>query len=370
MTIRYGVIGAGMMAREHIRNILILDGAEVGAIADPVESERARAMALAGEQALDFADHESLLEGTNCDAFVIATPNDTHCRILLDLLPSCKPVLIEKPLCTTSADCRKVIAAAAGRKAPVWVAMEYRYMPPLEHMLRKLEENAVGVPAMMSVREHRYPFLDKVGNWNRFSERTGGTLVEKCCHFWDLMRLFLKSDPVRVFASGSMAANHLDESHSGRRPDIMDNAYAIVDFANGTRGMLDLCMFGEGAYWQETVSVSGSQARIEAMVPAPARFVAGGEKRASRVELSIRSGSGPQVREFRIDDAILDAGDHHGATFYQHRRFLELVRSGKGAPEVTLGDGHWAVLVGEAAEKSAREGRAVNLSELSLPSAE
>lgn len=364
MSTVYGLIGAGMMGREHVRNIRLLDGAEVGAIADPVETERRKAMALAGGQAQEFADHRTLLAETDCDAFVIATPNDSHCRILLDLLAADKPVLVEKPLCTTSTDCREVLSAAAGRSAPVWVAMEYHYMPALEHMLREVKNGKVGSPVMMSVREHRFPFLEKVGNWNRFNDSTGGTLVEKCCHFWDLMRRFLGSDPVRVFASASMAVNHLDECHDGRRPDMIDNAYAVVDFANGARGMLDLCMFGEGSHWQEAVSVTGPKARIEALVPPPARFVRDGKERLSRVETSWRTGGSADVREFRIDDTILNAGDHHGATFHQHRRFLELVRSGTGEPEVSLEDGCWAVLVGEAAELSARQGQAVELAEI------
>jgi hypothetical protein len=51
---------------------------------------------------------------------------------------------------------------------------------------------------MLSIREHRFPFLTKVGDWNRFSENTGGTMVEKCCHFFDLMRLITRSEAVRV----------------------------------------------------------------------------------------------------------------------------------------------------------------------------
>ena len=54
---------------------------------------------------------------------------------------------------------------------------------------------------MLSITEHRFPFLQKVNNWNRFTANSGGTFVEKCCHFFDLMRLILKSDPVRVMAS-------------------------------------------------------------------------------------------------------------------------------------------------------------------------
>ena len=362
MTVRFGLIGAGMMAREHIMNIRLHAGSEVVGIADPVQAEVAKARALAGEAAREFPDHLSLLREVECDAYLIATPNDTHVRILKDVLAVGKPVLVEKPLCTTAADCRKVCNAATG--APVWVAMEYRYMPPIRFMLEEIDGKAIGEPVLMSIREHRYPFLEKVGDWNRFNDRTGGTLVEKCCHFWDLMRLFLKSDPVRVFASGSIAVNHLDEEYDGRRPDIIDNAYAVVEFANGARGMLDLCMFAEGAHWQEIVTVCGPRARIEAMVPGPARFNPNREGEESRVEISCRSTGDVEVTAFNLDDAILAAGDHHGATYYQHEQFMEMVRTGLSAPEVSVEDGFWAVLTGEAAELSAREGRAVDVSEI------
>ena len=55
---------------------------------------------------------------------------------------------------------------------------------------------------MVAIREHRFPFLVKVDNWNRFTKNTGGTLVEKCCHFFDLMIQATGSRPVRVMASG------------------------------------------------------------------------------------------------------------------------------------------------------------------------
>ena len=60
---------------------------------------------------------------------------------------------------------------------------------------------------MLSIREHRFPFLAKVGHWNRFSELTGGTLVEKCCHHFDLMRLIMRSVWLQV-ASGVGLCTH------------------------------------------------------------------------------------------------------------------------------------------------------------------
>ena len=85
---------------------------------------------------------------------------------------------------------------------------------------------------------HRFPFLEKVNNWNRFNENSGGTFVEKCCHFFDLMRLILRSDPVRVMASAGQEVNHLGEIYNGRPADIWDCGYVLVDFVNGTRAML------------------------------------------------------------------------------------------------------------------------------------
>ncbi len=361
MTLRYGLIGSGMMGQEHIRNLTLLDGCEVTAIADPDAGMRALSVETAGGRAKAFSDHKEMLSSGLVDALVIVSPNDTHHAILLDVLDTGLPILCEKPLCTTVEHCREVSAKAEGRAAPVWVAMEYRYMPPVQRLLAELDKGTVGTPRMMAIREHRFPFLEKVGDWNRFNIRTGGTLVEKCCHFWDLMRFTLKSDPVRVYASGGVDVNHLDERYEGRTPDIIDNAFVTVDFANGARGMLDLCMFAEGSYWQEVISVTGEKARVDAKIPGPSRFAADGRERDAEIEISDRATKDVKTDVVEVDESVLAAGDHHGATFFQHERFRDLVRSGKGVPEVSLRDGLWSVAVGEAAEESARTGRSIDL---------
>lgn len=98
----------------------------------------------------------------------------------------------------------------------VQVGLEYRYMPPVAKLIDIVKEGALGQVKMVSIREHRFPFLVKVDNWNRFNCNTGGTLVEKCCHFFDLMRLFIGANPVRVMASGAMDLNHKEEVYDGR----------------------------------------------------------------------------------------------------------------------------------------------------------
>ncbi|HEY8566513.1 MAG TPA: Gfo/Idh/MocA family oxidoreductase [Beijerinckiaceae bacterium] len=367
-TLRYGLIGAGMMGREHIRNLALIPGSQVTALSDPDEGSRAASAQAAGRGVAVFSDHRALLESGLVDAVLIASPNDTHKSILEDVFAAPKPlaILVEKPVCTTLEDCRVLAERARTHKAPIWVAMEYRYMPPVQELLAELSGGAAGSLKMLSIREHRYPFLDKVGDWNRFSRRTGGTLVEKCCHFFDLMRLIAKDEPVRVYASGAADVNHRDERYGGEVPDILDNAYVIVDFRSGIRAMLDLCMFAEGSYFQEEIAAVGDRGKVECRIPGPARFWQDGrEERASQVVTSPRSPQGPRTRSVHVDETVLRAGDHHGSTYFQHQRFRAAVLD--GAPvEVTLEDGLKAVAIGLAAERSIRERRAIPIEDIGL----
>jgi myo-inositol 2-dehydrogenase/D-chiro-inositol 1-dehydrogenase len=366
-TLRYGLIGAGMMGREHVRNLALVPGSKITALSDPDHGSRAESARTIGDGVRVFADHRALLESGDVDAVLIASPNDTHKAILDDVFSAPKPlaILVEKPVCTSAEDVAALAAAARAHKAPVWVAMEYRYMPPVQELLREVRGGTVGQLRMFAIREHRFPFLPKVGDWNRFSRRTGGTLVEKCCHFFDLMRLVTQDEPVRVYASGAMDVNHRDERYGGETPDILDNAYAVVDFRSGARAMLDLCMFAEGSYWQEEIAATGDRGRVECFIPGPARFWPGGEERHSEVEISPRKPKGPLRRKVHVDETVLKAGDHHGSTFYQHQKFRRAVLDGDPV-EVTMEDGLKAVVIGLAAERSIKEGRAVAIDGLTF----
>jgi len=344
---RYAIIGSGMMGQEHIENLKLLDGVEVVALADPDPGMLAQAAAAVPGEVRTYADHRELLAAAGgVDALLIVSPNHTHVDVLGDALGSGLPILVEKPLCTTVEDCDRVIRQAKGRQAPVWVAMEYRYMPPVARLIQEVRAGTVGTLRMLAIREHRFPFLVKVGNWNRFARNSGGTLVEKCCHFFDLMRLITGAEPVRLYASGGQDVNHLDEAYDGERPDIVDNAYVIVDFANGVRAMLDLCMFAEASRDQEEIAAVGDRGKVECGIP------------SSRLTIGKRDPLELTSEIIPIDQALLAAGEHHGSTFYQHQAFLAAIRGGT-QPEVTLEDGRRAVAMGVAAERSIKTGEVV-----------
>ncbi|MCU0900426.1 MAG: Gfo/Idh/MocA family oxidoreductase [Cypionkella sp.] len=359
--LRYGIIGCGMMGQEHLRNIALIEGASVAAIFEPDAAMRAEAARFAPDAVMmdtlaDVVAHPAV----NC--LMIVSPNYLHLS-QLEEIASIRPlpILCEKPLFTDPADAPRLAALRAAYPAPIWVAMEYRYMPPVAHLIEQAQAATGGIK-MLTIREHRFPFLEKVGDWNRFNRNTGGTLVEKCCHFFDLMRLIAGCNPVRVMASAGQAVNHLDEVYDGQTPDIWDNAYVIVDFESGLRAMLELCMFAEGARYQEEISAVGPLGKIECLVPGPGRFWPAhlGEAPVPKVIVSPRDPKGPRELEVPVDPLILAAGDHNGSTFYQHQGFARVVR-GQQQPEVSLDDGWWAVAIGMAAQASAATGAAVDL---------
>jgi predicted dehydrogenase len=376
-TIRYGLIGSGMMGGEHLLDLNHIEGAEVVAIADPVESsiewglgcvEAGERGAAARANVATYTDHRDLLADSNVDVVVITSPNYTHAAVLADALATDKHVLIEKPLCTTVDDCKRVVDAAADRDAITWMGLQYRFMPTPATMLEQLATGVCGTTRMVSIREHRYPFLKKIGDWNRFTRNTGGTLVEKCCHFFDLMHLAAGAHPVRVMASGGQDVNHLDEEYEidGRmeRPDILDNAFVIVEFANGVRGALDLCMFAEGGRFEQELTITGDLAKMEATVPGDVVWL--GEREPAAAE-GHGHNIGKHVREIPapMDPRVPYPDFHQGASYMEHVALADAIRNGK--PEaVTLTEGMWAVAMGSAAHRSIDERRPVELSEYGL----
>jgi predicted dehydrogenase len=355
---RFGLIGTGLMAQEHIRNLLLMPEAEIVALADPAPSSLAWAQSTLGDRArgvATFSDAASMLRTSRLDAVIVASPNFTHAEVLATLLPTDLHILCEKPLATTVDDARRIVERAERRSAIFWVGMEYRFMPPVAKFLEETAGGRIGRLTRIAMHEHRFPFLKKVGDWNRFNRNTGGTMVEKCCHFFDLMRLIAAAEPVSVFCSGAMDVNHREERYDGRVPDIIDNAFAIVDFDNGVRAMLDLCMFAEGSEEQELITVVGDAAKLTVGIP------------SGVIEWSPRVPQGATRRTERtrvpVNPAALAAGHHHGATYYQCRAFIEAV-AGRGPVMVTARDGMKAVAMGVAAERSAAERRVIGLGEI------
>ena len=132
--IRYGIIGSGMMGQEHIRNIQLLKDTQVTALCEPDDGMAERSLALVPD-ALRVKEIDQL-PFDELDCLVIASPNFMHTTQLQALSAHRHlPILVEKPLSTRDDEQSLIETFALEYKAPVWVGMEYRYMPPIAAFL-------------------------------------------------------------------------------------------------------------------------------------------------------------------------------------------------------------------------------------------
>ena len=148
--IRVSVVGAGIMGADHARIVAEdLSGAVLQVVCDASET-RAREIADRYGAADAATDSEATIARNDVDAIIVASPDETHARLSLAAIAAGKPVLCEKPLAPTSADCLKVIDAevTAGRQF-VQVGFMRRFDPSYSEMKAALSAGILGRATMM-----------------------------------------------------------------------------------------------------------------------------------------------------------------------------------------------------------------------------
>ena len=360
---RLNVIGTGDNGSEHIRVTLLEGRATIHGVYDPNPGSIALAQSsfeqfAPGQNLVVYDSLEAACNDPVVDGLIIATPNYTHLEVLKVAAKSGKHILLEKPMATTLPDAYEILKIAKNYPAVFQIGLQYRYKAMyVEAMHEALERKSLGDIKMISIMEHRFSFLDKVNQWNKFSKYSGGTLVEKCCHYFDLLNLFAQAKPVRVFATGSMAVNFTEFEYEGNKSDILDNALVTVEYSNGVQASFNLCMFVP-VYYEEIVLV-GDQGRLKAHEDEGALLtgqssnyleVARGAEKPSRV---IAPSYPPIIKE----------SGHSGATFYEHVNLIDNIE-GKHTQTATVEEGFWSVVVGAAAEESVKTGNPVDINEM------
>jgi myo-inositol 2-dehydrogenase/D-chiro-inositol 1-dehydrogenase len=156
MTLRIGVVGTGNIGTYHARRIATqIAGADVTALFD-VATERARELA-SELGATARPDATAIIEDPEVDAVVIASPGDLHAGQLLACIDAGKPVLCEKPLATTTADCLKVVEAeVAGGRQLVQIGFMRRYDAAYRQVKAALDGGQIGEALLMHC-VHRNP---------------------------------------------------------------------------------------------------------------------------------------------------------------------------------------------------------------------
>jgi len=368
--IRVAVLGCGMMGQEHISYISGYPSLRIDYLCDPHEpsldvswkvmKEFYREAAV--KPTLFTSEDDLLAQAHTIDLLVICSPNYLHTPALRRWGQHDITILCEKPVAVTQEQHEQLqeLQEDPFFMARIWVAMEYRYIPAIAKLLDLLP--TIGDLRMVTIRENRYPFLHKIGAWNRDIAKTGDSLVEKCCHFFDLFRLItgkeVKLQKIRALAQRGF--NYQDEQDLYETP-IMDSAYVTMPFESNSSliGCLELCMFAEGSRHQEEIIVTGSKGRLEAYLPENKVYAFARPDHDKWIDRSIPPPrTEPTIYDcsslkdvFGIDEVLpTHGGYHYSSTSVEWYHLIRAISSyqvgGIWNPQVSLVDGLRAVEIG------------------------
>ncbi|QGQ48312.1 Gfo/Idh/MocA family protein [Metabacillus sediminilitoris] len=359
---KFNIIGCGNIGREHMKVTMMEERATIYGVYDqnPSSIEEAERLfsTLSDHSLVKYDSLQAACHDPEADGLIICTPNYTHIDVIREAVKSGKHILLEKPMATTLRDAYEIMQLAKDYESVFQIGLQYRYKAIYAESIHEtLERKAIGDVKTISMTEHRIPFLDKVNQWNKFSKYSGGTLVEKCCHYFDLMNLFAQSKPVQVYASGNMAVNFTDFTYNNEQADIIDNAFVTVIYENDVRANFNLCMFSPTFY--EELVICGDKGRLKASENED--FLSAKRPR-NHLEILCGEEKPSRLMTPAYPDHIETSG-HGGATYYEHVYFIDNIEN-KQTTTATVEDGLWSVLVGLAAEQSIKLGKAVMIEEI------
>jgi myo-inositol 2-dehydrogenase / D-chiro-inositol 1-dehydrogenase len=239
MSLKLGFIGVGAMGRSHVD--LFHCQSDGRAVAKAICSRNPENIAKAKELApeVEVFDDESRLIQSDLDAVVISSPNSTHVKLAGEVIAAGKHLFLEKSCGITLAECDELEGIAAGTDKVILIGHELRYSAFFQKIKQLIDDGAIGRPRMAWTKEFRGPFQPKSGNWIQNRTMSGGLMVDKNCHHFDIMNWWLGARPKRVSAFGGLAVTKVVA------PDVQVNDYSSVniEYDNGAVGSLQVSMF-------------------------------------------------------------------------------------------------------------------------------
>lgn len=360
--IKMGFIGVGDMGSHHCMGFDQLADCEVRYICDMNEGNVARTLKeLQHSKPVICSDYRELLGKEDLDAVVISVPNYMHREIAVAFLEDGKHVFLEKPIAHTLEDCDAIIEAAKKHQRILQIGLVYRYSNLYRRMAHEIGEGRLGEVKMMWCKEFRDSFPP--AEWFYDKSKSGGSIVEKDCHHFDIFNWMIGAAPVRVFATGGQHVimrgqpNLITNSYSHypaktiENPTVVDHAFITVEYANGSKANLGLCLY------LKPRNLTGDGLEIGLIGSNGAQLVARNDK-----TIDIAGGENYTRDHLDIDvtsDSIM--GGHTGGQT-QRIDFIDCIRSNR-QPFASAEVGRNALLIALAAEKSITEERYVYLSE-------
>ena len=345
--LRVGLVGFGTAgAAFHAPLIVTTPGLRLAAIVTRDPARRAQA-AREHPDAILVDDVETLLaRAADLDLVVVATPNRTHVPLATSALAAGLAVVVDKPLATSAADARRLVADADRRGRMLTVYQNRRWDGDFMTMRRLLEAGALGEPLRLESRFERWRPQPKPG-WREQGDPAegGGILFDLGSHLVD-QALLLLGPAVRVHGE-------VDRRRPGVEVD--DDAFVAIEHASGARSHLHMNMIS---------AQEGPRFRLLGSKAAYVKYGLDVQEAALRGGARPGPGWGEEPQEqwgrLGIGDDARPVRTEPGAYPRFYAGVLASLRTG-APPPVDPADSVAVLEIIEAARRSSTEGMAVTL---------
>lgn len=326
--VRMGLIGTGRIGLVHATSISAHPETELSWIADPFVDGAHALAARFGGRVTDSSDE--LLDSGEVDAILVAAPTPTHVPLIEAAVDRGIPVLCEKPIDLDIARVEALRPEVAASGVPVALGFNRRFDPAFAEVRTRVAAGEIGPLEQLTIisRDPAAPPAAYIGV-------SGGIFRDMTIHDFDMARFFLP-DIAEVRATGSTLFDDGAREHG-------DFDTAVVTLKSSSGAIVTII--------NSRHSAVGYDQRIEAFGPL-------GSLQANNPSLSLVSASNASAVDARApyEPQFL----HRYAVSYSAEldAFLRLMR-GEPSDSPTFDDGRAALLLADAAQRSAETGSVV-----------
>ncbi|MDU8942673.1 inositol 2-dehydrogenase [Ovoidimarina sediminis] len=332
MAVRFGVLGAGRIGQVHAEAVARVRGAELVAVADPVQ---AAAEAVEARHGCKVRTIDEIAASPDIDAVAICTPTDTHADLIEQFVKAGKAVFCEKPIDLDIARVEACLATVAQTGGTLMIGFQRRFDPDFRALKAEIDRGAIGAVEMVALTS-RDPGPPPVS----YIKRSGGIFRDMAIHDFDVARWLVGEEFETVMAAGSV----LVSPEIGEAGDF-DSVNVILRTASGKQCTIT-CSRRAAYGYDQRIEVLGSEGAISAA-------------NTHRAKIEVATGAGytrPPLLDFFMERYM-------AAYTAEIATFVDCLRDGMPVP-TTGQDGLMALVLAEAALRSAETGRAIPVAEV------
>ena len=287
-------------------------------------------------------DFGEVLDAPGVDAVVVARPPSLHADAAIAALERGKHVYVEKPLATTVSDAERVVAAWEKSGLVGMMGLNYRYNPLIGRARARLAAGAVGTP--LAARTVFATPRRTLAAWKAQRSAGGGVLLDLAVHHIDLVRFLFGAEVTRVSADVRSVAS------------VDDTAFLQLGLTNGVtvQSMCSLC-----AVEEDRIEIYGSTAKLTIDRYRSLRVDESPAPAAGALTAAVSSLAG-EVRALPYAARKLRSPMHDPSFPLAMGAFVHAVEHRSPATP-SLEDGLRVIAVIDAAERSARSSRVIEL---------